>query len=110
MIRSMNLHRLAEERSLALHRLVAARLLSDPTVLDRARLRVAEWLAAGPVGRHYAEAWQQVLAGDAAAVAAFIVRDDEEARAMRQATPFAGVIDPRTRWRVWREVREQVRR
>jgi hypothetical protein len=27
---------------------------------------------------------------------------------MRQSTPFAGVIDPRQRWRIWREVRERM--
>jgi hypothetical protein len=26
-------------------------------------------------------------------------------RALRQCTPFAGVVDPRTRWRIWRETR-----
>jgi hypothetical protein len=31
----------------------------------------------------------------------------EGARALRQCSPFAGVIDPRTRWRIWREVRER---
>jgi hypothetical protein len=33
------------------------------------------------------------------------VDESEEARALRQVTPFAGAIDPRTRWRIWREVR-----
>ncbi len=101
----MDPHRLAEERSLALHRLVAARLRSDPRVLDRARETVGRWMASGRAP-HYARAWQQVLEGPLDDVCALLVADTEEGRAMRQATPFAGVVDPRERWRLWAETRE----
>ena len=104
----MDAHRLAEERSLALHRAVADRLLEDPSVLERARQRVRGWLATGDVAAYYATQWDAVLAGSLAEIRAFLVDESEHARAMRQATPFAGAIDPRTRWRIWREVREKM--
>jgi hypothetical protein len=37
----------AEERSLAFRRAVAARVLADPTLLERARARIRAWLASG---------------------------------------------------------------
>ena len=52
----MNAHRLAEERSLALHREVAETVTRNPASLERARVRVAGWLNDGSVARPYAEA------------------------------------------------------
>ena len=73
-------HAVAEDVSLELHRAVAKRLLEDPAVVDRARERVDEWLRDGSVARPYAEACQ--------------------------TSPFAGVLDPKTRWSIWRRARE----
>ena len=99
-------HRLAEERSLAYHRALAARIDLEPALLERARAKVAAWLAEGR-SPFYARAWEQVLSAPVESVARFLVSDTEEARALRQATPFAGALEPRERWRIWREVRER---
>ena len=101
----MNLHRLAEQRSLALHRAVADRLAADPSVLARARDRVRRWLETGDVNAHWAREWENVLSRSLDDIRAFLMENSERARALRQVTPFAGAIDPRTRWRIWREVR-----
>ena len=104
----LNLHRLAEERSLALHRLVAERARVDPQILCKARQRVSEWLVTGAVARTRAESWARLLALPNDEIFARIDVSSEAARALRKSTPFAGVIDPRTRWRVWREVRARI--
>lgn len=106
----MNAHRLSEERSLALHRAVAERIASDPSVLERARERVRKWIVSGGVHRYYAEAWDEVLSRPLDEIRSFLSEDSERARALRQSTPFAGAIDPRTRWRIWREIREAMER
>jgi hypothetical protein len=103
----MDLHKLALERSLAFHREIARRLVADPAVLERARLRVKDWLAQTP-DRPYAGAWSKVLAGDVESVAAFLVDRNELAEELRQSSPFAGVLDPRERWAIWRQTRERV--
>jgi hypothetical protein len=105
----VSLHRLAEERSLALHRAVAERLRAHPERLDEARARVRRWLERGDVARPCAEAWDRVLAV-LEDVCRFLVDEGERARALRQATPFSGVVDPRTRWRIWRDVRVRLGR
>lgn len=102
----MNAHRLAEERSLALHREIVARIKADPVVLECAARRVERWLETGEVPRYWAEKWAEVLSRPVDEVCAWLVDESEEARAMRQVTPFAGAVDPRARWRIWREVRE----
>jgi hypothetical protein len=99
-------HGVAEDLSLELHRAVAERLLEDPALVERARERVAGWLRDGSVARPYAEAWQAVLGEPVEAVARFLADPGEKARQMRQASPFAGVLDPRTRWSIWRRARE----
>jgi hypothetical protein len=98
----MDGHRLAEKRSLLLHRTVAARLRDDPEALEAVRARVAEWLRTGAVHVEYAGAWDEILARPLSQVCDAIVRDDERTRALRQSTPFAGILDARSRWAVWR--------
>jgi hypothetical protein len=107
---SVDPHRLAEARSLAAHRVIAARLLADPALLEQARARVSAWLAEQPCTHRYAEDWRELLAGDVEAVVRAIADDSERGRTLRQSTPFAGVLDPRERWRLWAEVREELER
>jgi len=93
-------HRLAEARSLALHRAIAARVREDPSLVARARLRL-ERSATHP---EYRAAWLELLARPLDQVLEALVADDERMRALRQTTPFTFVISPRERWRIWREV------
>ena len=102
----MDLHQLALERSLAYHCVIAERLVQDPGILDKARERVKEWLAQTP-DRPYVRQWNKILTGDAQAIAAFLVDRGELAEELRQSSPFAGVLNPRERWRIWRETRER---
>jgi hypothetical protein len=101
----MNLHRLAEERSLAYHRAVASRLLADASRVERARTRVDVWLALGEPHPEYAREWRRVLSLPVADIVAVLTDASEPARALRQVTPFAGFLTPRERWAIWREVK-----
>jgi hypothetical protein len=101
----VDLHELALRRSLAFHRVIADRLLSHTEIIDNARARVGEWLNETP-GRPYARMWAKVLAGDPQSIAAFLVEETELATELRQSSPFAGVLEPRERWQIWRNVKE----
>lgn len=103
----MDLHRLGEARSLELHRRIAERLRQDPSLVERARARVRRWRDDASVSVPYVDGWARVLELPLDGLCAVLVDEGEHARALRQVTPFAGVIDPRTRWRIWREVRER---
>ena len=103
----MDRHRLAELRSLAYHRAVADLARDDDSVVARARERVGGWQGPAFAGHcSYAERWALLLLVPLDELCAALTRDDEEMRAMRQCTPFAGALDPRERWRIWREVAE----
>ncbi|MBL8719385.1 MAG: hypothetical protein JNL79_25585 [Myxococcales bacterium] len=100
----MDPHRLAEERSLALHQAVVRAIREDDTIVDRALSRVrahrAEGLLAGP----WADAWEALLLGPRAALLGALQDPSEAGRALRQTTPFTFVVPPRERWQIWREV------
>lgn len=103
----MDLHRLAEERSVAYHRVIAERLRREPEVLAAARRRVQTWLASGAAAPFYARKWAEILAGEESAIAAFLVERSELADELRQSTPFAGALKPQERWKIWRETRDR---
>ncbi len=102
----MNLHRLAEERSIAYHRVIANRLRLRPEVLDIARERVQGWMTASTAPPFYARQWAERLAGDLESIEAFLVDRSELAVELRQSSPFAGALSPVERWEIWRRTRE----
>jgi hypothetical protein len=101
MISCVDGHRTAERRSLAYHRVIAERIVDDPSVIAVARERVRSWQG---VHRRYVAAWGAIIARPVAEVAALLVEDSERMTMLRQVSPFAGVLDPRTRWQIWRSV------
>jgi hypothetical protein len=103
----MDLDRLAAERSLAFHSVIAARSLDDPAILETARHRVEEWVAENPE-RPFIKEWARILAGDAKSVADFLVDKGERATELRQSSPFAGVLNARDRWRIWSDTKESL--
>jgi hypothetical protein len=105
----MDPHALAEARSLELHREVWARIEARPELLDGVRARLEAWRTDQSKPQPYVEAWLRLLGGPREALRAALVGTDETARALRQATPFAGIVDARERWRIWAEVRDATR-
>ena len=100
----MDLHRLAEKRSIAYHRLIAERIRRDPSILEGARARVRSWISATGGVPFYAHKWHDILSRHVDAIAAFLIEDTELARELRQSTPFAGALSPAERWEIWRAV------
>jgi hypothetical protein len=101
-------HHLAVERSRALHVAVAERLRADPDLIEQARARVESWRQQETVAAPYAEAWRALLALPLAELVAALAEPSLRMHDLRQVSPFAGVLDPRTRWRIHREVRERL--
>lgn len=90
-------HRDADRRSLALHAEVARRIRAAPELRVGAQCR----LSRVPAG--YRDAWATLLEGPLETLIATLTEESETATALRQASPFAFVLDPATRQRILRE-------
>lgn len=101
----MNASRLDYERSLALHEAVAQRVRDDPAILDRVRARLEEWIGRGGRSVPLLLRWREVLSGSVEQISALLTDPSEDAAWLRSASPFAGVLDPRTRLAILRRVR-----
>ena len=94
-------HRKAEQRSLRYHAAIADRLVTDPSIVIRARRRVERWLEDGSVAHYYADGWRARLADPIDHLRAFLIEPSETACAFRQVSPFAGVLSAKERWALW---------
>jgi hypothetical protein len=97
------------EQSLALHAAVAEELREHPEILDRARRKVGEWLARGGRSAPLLRMWQEVLSKSLDDVVGVLVDRSEESAWLRKASPFAGVLTPKRRLEILREVRRRER-
>ena len=91
-------HANAEAASLAYHRAIADRL--GASMIADARTRIDRWRAEGHIHPRYADAWDALLTGPWTILVERLRANDEEAAALRQSSPFAGMLDERERRRV----------
>ncbi|MBI5582294.1 MAG: hypothetical protein HY892_00570 [Deltaproteobacteria bacterium] len=99
-------HQQIEERSILLHRAVANRISENPDFLDIARTNLRRWIEQGGARPYWAE-WEAKLAGPLDALLAFLVSPSEEARRLRQSSPFCGILTPRERWKIYESFTER---
>jgi hypothetical protein len=85
-------HARLEERSLALHELVARKLLADPAVLTTARQTLRRWQESQGSPSAALTEWERILSLRADQVAGFLVERSERATRLRQSSPFAGIL------------------
>lgn len=100
-------HRTAELRSLAYHRLVAGRL--DERLVDDAQRRLHRWGQDGRLHPRWHAEWERILSLPVAQVAKEIGADTPQARALRQTSPFAGLLNEQERRRLHHAVEELAR-
>lgn len=97
----MRTHRQIDQRSLELARAVVAAIDADPARagLTLARENCERWYLA-----HASPAvaeWRAILGKEWEAIRRILLDDSEEARRLRQSSPFAGVLTPRERWAIY---------
>jgi len=98
-------HRPAELRSLAYHRVVARRL--DEGIVNDARKRLRRWREDGRIDPRWADEWERILAMPPPSIAKLMSSDSERARALRQSSPFAGVLTEQERRRLLEAIEER---
>jgi hypothetical protein len=99
-------HRLLEARSLALHCLAAASIERRPELLEIARRNLANWRRArGGALPPALQEWEPILCRPWPEIAAIMTAPTEEGARLRQSSPFAGVLTPAQRRRVYEAFR-----
>jgi hypothetical protein len=85
-------HSRIDERSLVMHRLIAAKVRASPVLLDKARENLRRWQKTeGSPSLTLAE-WEDTLTDPAGDVALLLEDSSERATRLRQSSPFAGIL------------------
>ena len=85
--------RRADRRSLALHGRVLDHLFDDPEgVRSTACTNLLTMRAANPDATRWLDEWEALLAGPIHELAAVLIMPSDHAQALRQSSPFAGVL------------------
>jgi hypothetical protein len=100
---SLRGHERIDRRSLALHRAIAEKLRSNPALLVIARDNLDRWSLAHGRSQPYWDAWREILDQPLGDVLDLMLEDSERMTAMRQATPFAGILTPHERWTIYEQ-------
>jgi hypothetical protein len=99
----MKTHQDIDRRSLMLASAVVERIDRDPRRrgLLKARANCRRWLSRRD-DRAIRE-WQEILGKSWAEIRLILLDDSEQARRLRQSTPFCGILTPRERWDIYRD-------
>lgn len=95
-----------DARSLALHHAAARRLRQEPARFERVKGTLARWRATvHPASQPLLAQWEALVAQGLEACLRAAEDPSERGQTLRQASPLAGVLEPRERFRVLSESR-----
>ena len=93
-----------DRRSLVLHRAIADHLKAHPTeTLRRARRNLTLMRGRNPQATDLLTEWDDMLSRPVEVIVTAMLDPGQRARDLRKVTPFAGVLEPHERTRVYRE-------
>ena len=84
-----------------MHRTIAEKLRRKPELLAIASENMERWRPTAGRSTPYLDAWEAILRRPLEEVLRVIQEDSEQMRAMRQSSPFAGVLSPKERWEIY---------
>ena len=101
----MRSHESIDQRSLALDRLIADKVEARPELLQHAVRTLERWIAQRqPNPSAVFLEWQKTLRERSLTDVLNLLRSDsEEARRLRQSSPFCGILSPDERLAIFRE-------
>ena len=94
-------HQRIDQRSLALHHAIAAKLRARPELLAIAHENIERWTASAGRSSPYLAEWTGIVARPLEDILSLIQQEGEQMTALRQCSPFAGVLLPAERWAVY---------
>ena len=99
-----------EERSIALHRAVAKQIRANPRLMEKAKGNLQRYL------KHFMQKggtptsalleWLDIVENKSLEeILELLVSGAEKARRLRQSSPFAGILTPQERWKIYEAYR-----
>jgi hypothetical protein len=86
-----------------MHRAIAGKLRANPALLEIAHDNLDRSSVTNGRSQPYWDARREILRLPLADRQSLPVEESERMTAMRQASPFAGVLEPRERWAIYAE-------
>lgn len=106
----MRTHQEIDERSLALHRLVASKIRDNPQLMQNVRATLARWRTqVDSASQPYLIQWEALINQGLDSCLNACVEESQTATALRQSSPFCGVLTAKERfqflknWRISHE-------
>ncbi|RLA54443.1 MAG: hypothetical protein DRR42_01755 [Gammaproteobacteria bacterium] len=96
-------HTISDLRSKMLHIEVGRRLIRRPSLVDGARQRLQRMYQSAPYSKNYLDRWAELLAGPLENVLQVLGAEDEESKALRHVSPFAGILSENERLKILRK-------
>jgi hypothetical protein len=87
-----NDHHRIDERSLALHELVAQKIQAAPELLDKVRENLRRWQRTRQNPSPALTEWEKIIDSSVGDVLAALVDRSEKATRLRQSSPFCGIL------------------
>jgi len=92
-------HQALDERSLALHRLIAEKIRQNPALIERVRHTLNRWrVQVDAASQPYLKQWEALLDQGTEACLSVCLERSQNANALRQSSPFCGVLTAKERF------------
>lgn len=95
-------HLRIDARSIALHRAAGEKIRANPSLLQRVSGNLERWIAENSQSMPYFQDWKEILKQPLPALLAHLVEPSERMAALRQSSPFAGLLAPKERWAIYK--------
>lgn len=106
----MRTHQQLDERSLAMHRMVADKIRRDPALFEQARATLGRWRSiVSSSTQPYLIDWERAMDAGVEVCLALAVENSQRATALRQSSPFVTVLSNKERFdflRDWKRAHE----
>ena len=90
----MSMQQRSDERSMALHRQIAKRLRTDPTLWEIPKRNLAKWKQRRGRLTLAAREWERILnTNTKERILSILENDSEESVRLRSSSPFTGILD-----------------
>ena len=100
-------HEILDDRSLEMDRVIAEKIRANPKLVQIALANYERWLANPDYSESNGQAvleWKSIIENSSVeALVTFLESSSEEARRLRQSSPFCGILTPDERQAIFRK-------